>query len=114
MKYHVVTCECCSVMVNTLIQHCLNRVLDSSGKLGHAFVDRLLLALVFHCFKDEDHCRAMKDLDSALSCQSFLECIIFAHKIVTDIHEADFELPPIPAAACLTVSPYLMILSHDL
>jgi hypothetical protein len=57
-------------MVNALIQHCLHRALDSSsGKLGHDFVDRLLLALVFHCFKDEDHCRAMKDLDSALSCQ---------------------------------------------
>jgi hypothetical protein len=50
-------------------------------------VERLLLSLIFHCSKDGDHARAMKDVESAFK----------------SVCEADFELPKISTTACLTL-----------
>ncbi|KAK0475156.1 hypothetical protein IW261DRAFT_1595606 [Armillaria novae-zelandiae] len=73
-------------LVTAVNQHCLKRALAcpdrSSGHVG-----RLLLSLIVHCSKDEGHARAMAALDAAF----------------TSIHEADYELPSVPATACLTL-----------
>ncbi|EGN94196.1 hypothetical protein SERLA73DRAFT_115156 [Serpula lacrymans var. lacrymans S7.3] len=55
-KYHS------SVLVTTAIQHCVHRALEHPDGSGVQFIDRLLLSLIFHCSKDEDHKRAMADL----------------------------------------------------
>ncbi|KAK0207833.1 hypothetical protein DFS33DRAFT_1408812 [Desarmillaria ectypa] len=73
-------------LVTAVNQHCLKRALACPDRsCGH--VDRLLLSLIVHCSKDEDHARAMAAIDSTF----------------TSIYEADYELPSVPATACLTL-----------
>ncbi|PBK89275.1 SPO22-domain-containing protein, partial [Armillaria gallica] len=73
-------------LVTAVNQHCLKRALAYPDRsCGH--VDRLLLSLIVHCSKDEDHARAMAAIDSTF----------------TSICEADYELPSVPATACLTL-----------
>ncbi|SJL03232.1 uncharacterized protein ARMOST_06583 [Armillaria ostoyae] len=73
-------------LVTAVNQHCLKRALACPDRsCGH--VDRLLLSLIVHCSKDEDHARAMAAIDSTF----------------TSICEADYELPSVPATACLTL-----------
>ncbi|KAK0446558.1 uncharacterized protein EV420DRAFT_1313772 [Desarmillaria tabescens] len=73
-------------LVTAVNQHCLKRALACPDRSsGH--VDRLLLSLIVHCSKDEDHARAMAAIDSTF----------------TSICEADYELPSVPATACLTL-----------
>jgi hypothetical protein len=39
-------------------------------KGGPQTIERLLLFLIFHCAKGDDHSKAMKDLGTAFSCAS--------------------------------------------
>ncbi|KAI0307448.1 hypothetical protein B0F90DRAFT_1812932 [Multifurca ochricompacta] len=58
------------------------------GAVNHSglpFVDRLLLAIIFHCSKDVDHARAMHDLGETFSL----------------LESTEFELHKIGATACL-------------
>ncbi|KAH9005872.1 hypothetical protein EDB86DRAFT_2795550, partial [Lactarius hatsudake] len=52
---------------------------------GLPFVEHLLLAVIFHCSKDVDHARAMRDLGETCSL----------------LESTDFELPKVGATACL-------------
>ncbi|KAK0232662.1 hypothetical protein IW262DRAFT_1260291, partial [Armillaria fumosa] len=73
-------------LVTAVNQHCLKRALACPDReCGH--VDRLLLSLIVHCSKDEVHARAMAAIDATF----------------TSICEAEYELPSVPATACLTL-----------
>ncbi|KAL9715614.1 hypothetical protein Ac2012v2_000056 [Leucoagaricus gongylophorus] len=73
-------------LVTSVKQHCLQRALQLHGT-GSDSIDRLLLSLIFHCAKDDDHARGMKTLEAAF----------------TSVLEADVELRGVPATACLTL-----------
>ncbi|KAF8637477.1 hypothetical protein AX16_010805 [Volvariella volvacea WC 439] len=73
-------------LVLTVHQYCLHRALRL-GDSGSKFVDRLLLAIIFHCGKDQDHGRAIQAMNAAF----------------TSISDSEFELPVIPTTACLTL-----------
>ncbi|XP_006457544.1 hypothetical protein AGABI2DRAFT_181685 [Agaricus bisporus var. bisporus H97] len=69
-------------------QLCLRRALQLHGTESNiSSVDRLLLSLIFHCAKDDDHARAMSTLESTF----------------TAVVEAEVELRSAPATACLTL-----------
>lgn len=72
-------------LVTSVKQLCLQRALHYGTESDS--IDRLLLSLIFHCAKDDDHNRAMKTLDAAF----------------TSILEAEVELRSVPATACLTL-----------
>ncbi|KAJ8487575.1 hypothetical protein ONZ45_g14285 [Pleurotus djamor] len=74
------------VLATAVNQYCLEKAVECH-KSGSNCVDRLLLSLIFHCSKDDDHARAMKDLDTALNY----------------LHQADHVLPSVPTMACLTL-----------
>ncbi|GJE98003.1 SPO22 domain-containing protein [Phanerochaete sordida] len=74
-------------LVTAVHQHALQKAVDSEAEGCPPCVDRLLLSLLFHCSKDEDHSRAMRDVEAALAC----------------IHGAEIVLPKVPATACLTL-----------
>jgi hypothetical protein len=57
----------CERLVVKIIQMCLRTALGAVSDSGLPFVDRLLLALIFHCSKDADHTRAMRDLRETCS-----------------------------------------------
>lgn len=49
-------------------QLCLRRALQLHGTESNtSSVDRLLLSLIFHCAKDDDHARAMSTLESTFA-----------------------------------------------
>lgn len=73
---------------------------------GVGLTDRLLLSLIVHCAKDDDHSRAMAVLDSAFTCEYPSLARHYSPRkltIFSAICEAEYELPCIPATACLTV-----------
>ncbi|KAJ7585355.1 meiosis protein SPO22/ZIP4 like-domain-containing protein [Mycena floridula] len=67
-------------------QHFLQRALMCHDT-GSAYVDRILLSLIVLCSKDENHTRATEDLEAAFK----------------STWEAEFDLPLVPATACLTL-----------
>ena len=62
-----ISCSVRSCLVVSVLQWTLQRCLEAANGTGLPFVDRLLLALIFHCSKDEDHSRAIRDLQSAFA-----------------------------------------------
>ena len=73
-----------SSMVTAVHQHALEKVVDSGDKSYLPCVDRLLLSLLFHCSKDENHTRAMKDVEAALAC-TFMELRqLQSHRITSE------------------------------
>ncbi|KAI0248099.1 hypothetical protein BJV78DRAFT_1132012, partial [Lactifluus subvellereus] len=72
-------------LVIKVIQMCLRAGLVAVNGSGLPFVERLLLAIIFHSSRDADHDRAMRDLR-----ETFLV-----------LESAEFELPKIGATACL-------------
>ncbi|KAH9964596.1 hypothetical protein BC827DRAFT_1265857 [Russula dissimulans] len=72
-------------LVVKIIQLCLQASLGAVNDSGLPFVERLLLAMIFHCSKDADHARAMRDLRETCSL----------------LESAEFELPDVGATACL-------------
>ena len=67
-----------STLVTSVKQHCLQRALQLHGT-GSDSIDRLLLSLIFHCAKDDDHTRGMKTLEAAFTCVSPSGKIIFLY-----------------------------------
>lgn len=74
-------------LVTSVHQHALQKVVDSENTVGGPYVDRLLLSLLFHCARDENHARAMQDVEAALTC----------------LNNTELQLPKVPATACLTL-----------
>ncbi|KAI0935752.1 hypothetical protein AcV5_004080 [Taiwanofungus camphoratus] len=74
-------------LVTAVHQHCFQRGLELGAKSNKAFIDRLLLSLIFHCSKDGDHPRAMQDIANAFAC----------------VFNANFELSKTAATACVTL-----------
>ncbi|KAJ7066261.1 meiosis protein SPO22/ZIP4 like-domain-containing protein [Mycena amicta] len=79
------------VLVADVHQYCLQQILGSANhsesETEAECVNRLLLSLIVHCSKDEDHKRAVGTIDLAF----------------TAIHTAEFTLLDLPAMACLTL-----------
>ncbi|GLB36795.1 putative oxidation-reduction process [Lyophyllum shimeji] len=73
-------------LVTAVHQHCLEKAL-ASHSTGQDGINRLLLSLIFHCAKDEDHERALKTIDT----------------VFTSLCQAEVELDVIPTTACLTL-----------
>ncbi|KAI0802995.1 hypothetical protein BC629DRAFT_1284035 [Irpex lacteus] len=74
-------------LVVSVHRHCLQMTLEVGKGSSSPHVDRLLLSLLFHCSKDADHVRAMRDIEEAL----------------TLAESAELELPKVPTTACLTL-----------
>jgi hypothetical protein len=99
-----------SNLVTAVTLHCLRRALEPRDVSRLPFVDRLLLSLIIHCSRDDDHSRAMKNLDTAFNGELGYPILRQGLSIerLSDIAEADFELPKIPSTACLTVCSRLL------
>ncbi|TFK48044.1 hypothetical protein OE88DRAFT_1810744 [Heliocybe sulcata] len=74
-------------MITTILRYSLQRTPELAGKHVLSSVDRLLLSLIHHCSKDQDHGRAMRVMSDTL----------------TDLRNGDIKLPKISTAACLTL-----------
>ncbi|KAI0735751.1 meiosis protein SPO22/ZIP4 like-domain-containing protein [Earliella scabrosa] len=74
-------------LVTAIHLHCLHRAFEAQNSAGLVYLDRLLLSLIFHCSKDDEHSRAMHEVDNALNL----------------LDSKDYELPKIPTTACLTL-----------
>ena len=57
-----------SDLVSAVNIYCLKHVLSSPNDSGLAFVDRLVLASIFHCSKDDNHVRAISELKAVFDC----------------------------------------------
>lgn len=70
-------------------------------------IHRLILSLIIHCSKDEDHARCIKSLEFTFTCTWSQLHLLFSHdRIWTRISavcEAEVELKTVPTIACLTV-----------
>ncbi|KAH9850619.1 meiosis protein SPO22/ZIP4 like-domain-containing protein [Lenzites betulinus] len=74
-------------LVTAIHVHCLERAFEAQNSSGLVYLDRLLVSLIYHCSKDDDHARALQELSAAL-----------------DLLDAkEYELPKIPTTACLTL-----------
>ncbi len=93
----------CERLVVKIIQMCLRTALGAVNNSGLPFVDRLLLALIFHCSKDADHARAMRDLRETCSRRWGNPRAHIDTIEVLVLESAEFELPKIGATACLMV-----------
>lgn len=105
VRLALLTSNATSTLVTAVHHYMLQKVTDSESKTYQPCVDRLLLSLLFHCSKDENHLRAMQDVEAALTSEFFLVLIapIWPHNIRIGIINAEIELPKVPATACLTV-----------
>ncbi|KAI0697156.1 hypothetical protein BC835DRAFT_1413864 [Cytidiella melzeri] len=74
-------------LVVSVHQYALQKALDARDVSIPPGVDRLLLSLLFHCSKDADHSRAMRDIENSF----------------TLAQSAELELPKVPTTACLTL-----------
>ncbi|KAI0651390.1 meiosis protein SPO22/ZIP4 like-domain-containing protein [Trametes meyenii] len=74
-------------LVTAIHLHCLQRAFDAQNSTALVYLDRLLLSLIYHCSKGDDHVRAMQDLAQALNL----------------LDAKEYELPKIPTTACLTL-----------
>jgi len=74
-------------LVTSVLLHSVRRCVESDGEGRTQTIERLLLFLIFHCAKDEDHSKAMKDLGTAFSC----------------VKSGDCGLSKVSITACLTV-----------
>ncbi|KAI6152903.1 meiosis protein SPO22/ZIP4 like-domain-containing protein, partial [Pisolithus thermaeus] len=72
-------------VVTSTIKRCLWRALDTSASIS--CIEKLLISLLFHCSKGDDHRKAMKNLE-----ESFQEVV-----------KSDIELSKAAASACLTL-----------
>ncbi|KAJ7877618.1 meiosis protein SPO22/ZIP4 like-domain-containing protein [Mycena leptocephala] len=73
-------------LVTAVNQYCLQQLLASQDVESDC-VNRLLLSLIVHCSKDEDHSKAIAAIESAF----------------TVTFEAEYNLLNLPATACLTL-----------
>lgn len=73
-----------SGLVTAIHLHCLERAFEAQNSSGLAYLDRLLLSLIYHSSKDDDHARAMRDLASAQK----RRCIVFSNRFPELNHQA--------------------------
>ncbi|THH10579.1 hypothetical protein EW145_g1240 [Phellinidium pouzarii] len=73
-------------VVSNVLRRCIIRLLDGPAE-NAMFIDRILLSLISHCAKDQDHSRAIMDIEAGCSL----------------LTESEFELEKTPAMACLVV-----------
>ena len=70
-------------------------------------IHRLILSLIIHCSKDEDHARCIKSLEYTFTC-TWSWLVPFFSRLYLNLNsavcEADVELTTVPTIACLTVS----------
>lgn len=59
-----------SGLVTSVLLHSIRRCVEFDGEGRAETIERLLLFLIFHCAKGDDHSKAMKDLGTAFSCMS--------------------------------------------
>ncbi|EIN13175.1 hypothetical protein PUNSTDRAFT_139817 [Punctularia strigosozonata HHB-11173 SS5] len=74
-------------LVTSATGHLIRRALAAPDDAGAAFVGKLLLSFIYHVSKGTDHKQALVELSNVL----------------TSIVETGFDLPKVPAAACLTL-----------
>ncbi|KZS90228.1 SPO22-domain-containing protein [Sistotremastrum niveocremeum HHB9708] len=74
-----------SLLVTSVLQYCLKRSVELADDSGHPFAERLLLALILHCSRDQDTQRGMKDLEVACGYLG---------------NSSTFVLPKVPSTAC--------------
>ncbi|KAF9527894.1 meiosis protein SPO22/ZIP4 like-domain-containing protein [Crepidotus variabilis] len=67
-------------------QHCLEEVLKRQSTAPE-LIQKLILSLIYHLAKDENHTRAINFLELAF----------------TSVRDADIELPSVPTTACLSL-----------
>ncbi|KAG2129719.1 meiosis protein SPO22/ZIP4 like-domain-containing protein, partial [Suillus bovinus] len=72
-------------LVTGTIQYCLHRAMQCSWSTDA--VERLLISLIFHCSRDDQHDRAIQDL----------------HASFKELSDVEFELLKAPATACITL-----------
>lgn len=60
-----------SNLVSDILKRCIQRVLDVPAEASAVFVDRFLLSLLSHAAKDQDHNRAIQDIQGGCSCENF-------------------------------------------
>lgn len=96
-----------SELVTSVLLHHIQRCVQADGNAGLPFVDRLLLSLIFHCSKDEDQSRAMRDMAAGFSCTSIKGQVVKYPRLtfgwLVGVKNADCELPKVSITACLTV-----------
>lgn len=73
-----------SGLVTAIHLHCLERAFEAQNSSGLVYLDRLLLSLIYHSSKDDDHARAMRDLASAQK----RRCIVFSNRFPELNHQA--------------------------
>ncbi|KAI6000917.1 meiosis protein SPO22/ZIP4 like-domain-containing protein, partial [Pisolithus marmoratus] len=76
-------------VVTSAIKRCLWRALDTSASV--TCIEKLLISLLFHCSKGNDHEKAMKSLQ---------RCFYLA---IPEVVKSDIELSKAAASACLTL-----------
>ncbi|KAF5347040.1 hypothetical protein D9758_011629 [Tetrapyrgos nigripes] len=74
------------MLVTNVNQHLLQRTLGCHTP-DTDYVDRVLLSLIIHCSKDDNHSRAIEVIDAAF----------------TSVCDADIQLKCVPATACLSL-----------
>ncbi|OSD05749.1 hypothetical protein PYCCODRAFT_1432287 [Trametes coccinea BRFM310] len=74
-------------LVTAIHLHCLEQAFGAQNSSALVYLDRLLLSLIYHCSKGDDHRQAMQDITAALNLLKLKE----------------YELPGIPTTACLTL-----------
>jgi len=80
-------------LVTAVNQHCLEQALQCH-MTDLDPIHRLIISLIIHCSKDEDHARCIKSIEFAF----------------TSVCEAELELTRVPTIACLTVyAPYFVV-----
>lgn len=91
----------------TILGQCLAKALKVSDDTTFAFVSRILLSMIYQCSRDEDHHRAIADLQKAFDGEELLlswgRNYLLMHVRFLDILAAETELPRVPATSCLTV-----------
>ncbi|KAI0344026.1 hypothetical protein BDW22DRAFT_1412644 [Trametopsis cervina] len=91
-------------LVASIHRYGLQKAIGSSNDLNTSCVDRLLLSLLFHCSKDADHARAMRDIETAFECMILLLIAYMPPRNThTVVNSAESDVPKVLTMACLTL-----------
>ncbi|EJD04521.1 uncharacterized protein FOMMEDRAFT_146421 [Fomitiporia mediterranea MF3/22] len=93
-------------LVSDVLLRCILQILDAPPE-NVIFIDRFLLALISHCARDQDVSRAIKDVETACSCEnrslSSASADFEFGLFLQVLSQSEFELPKTPTMACLTI-----------
>lgn len=62
-----------SLLVLQVTQYLLEAALTRPDSSGRSFIDKILLTLIFHCSRDQDHERAIKVIQETASRERILK-----------------------------------------